>query len=507
MTDDTAALSSDHQWFGHPRGLSTLFFTEMWERFSFYGLRAMLILYMTQAAALGGLGFENTKAGSILGLYTAGVYLLALPGGWIADRLIGPRRSVFIGGVIIASGHFSLAVPSLATFYLGLLLIVVGTGLLKPNVSTIVGELYPEGGARRDAGFSIFYMGINVGAFAGPLICGYLGQNINWHLGFAMAGIGMVAGLIQFVATGKYLGDKGHLKVQPEHGGRVKTDLRRFLVLIGAVAVAAVAATLLVRSGALVVSSEQLATGVGVIIVSVAAAYFAFQFGFGHLTGPEKKGLGMIAVLFVASAVFWSGFEQASSSMNLFADSLTDRHVAGWQVPTTWLQSVNPIFIILLAPVFGLIWQRLGDRDLSIPGKFAWGLSLLGVGFGVMAWAATYTQNDTAQVGMGWLVAAYFFHTCGELCLSPVGLSSVTKLAPQRLVGQMMGIWFMATALGNLMAGIAGGQFGSLTTYQLFSKVTLISVGAGVVLALLTPLVFRRWTSEALAWERKPPTG
>ncbi|MEE8368530.1 MAG: peptide MFS transporter [Thermoanaerobaculia bacterium] len=489
--------TSDKLWFGQPRGLSTLFFTEMWERFSFYGLRALLILFMTATASEGGLGFSIAKGGSILGLYTAGVYLLALPGGWIADRLIGARRAVFIGGVIIAAGHFSLAVSSLTTFYLGLLLIVVGTGLLKPNVSTIVGELYPDGGARRDAGFSIFYMGINVGAFLGPLFCGYLGQNVNWHLGFALAGVGMVIGLVQYTATGKYLGEAGHLKVAETE--QVSRDTRSFWISVGALVTLIALVWVGVGSGLLSFTSEQVATGVGVFIVSVAAAYFLYHFLFAGLTGVEKKGLAMIAVLFVTSAVFWSGFEQASSSMNLFADSLTDRDLAGWEVPTSWLQSVNPIFIIVMAPMFGVLWQRLGSRDLSIPGKFAWGLSLLGVGFLVMVWAATYTDGDTANVSMGWLVAAYFFHTCGELCLSPVGLSSVTKLAPARLVGQMMGIWFMGTALGNLFAGIAGGQFGSLTTYQLFGRVAAISLGAGVIMALLTPLVLRRWTKEALA--------
>ena len=301
------------------------------------------------------------------------------------------------------------------------------------------------------------------------------------------------------MTTGKYLGKKGHLKVRAEGDGAVSDDFRRFRkTLVGVVVAIAVVAVLVSRE-ILVVTSEQIANGVGVTIVAVAIAYFLFQFLFGKLDGVEKKGLAMIAVLFVTSAVFWSGFEQSSSSMNLFADQLTDRHLFGWLVPTTWLQSVNPIFIIAMAPVFGVLWQRLGSRDLSIPGKFAWGLSLLGVGFLVMAWAATYTAGDTAQVGMGWQVAAYFFFTCGELCLSPVGLSSVTKLAPQRLVGQMMGIWFMATALGNLMAGIAGGQFGSLTTYQLFSRVATISLGAGVATALLTPLVLKRWTREALA--------
>lgn len=493
-----ATAAADKQWFGHPRGLSTLFFTEMWERFSFYGLRAMLILYMTSSVAETnpGLGFSESKSGAILGLYTAGVYLLALPGGWLADRILGPRRSVFIGGVIIAAGHFSLAVPAVPTFYLGLILIVVGTGLLKPNVSTIVGEMYPQGGARRDAGFSVFYMGINIGAFAGPLICGTLGENYNWHLGFGLAGIGMVAGLIQYSITQHYLGGAGHLKVDATETSRAK-DLRTFGLAVGGVLVAIAAIVLAWQQGALTLTSEGLAISLGILITCSAFFYFAYQFVFGRLAPVEKKGLGMIAILFVFSAVFWGGFEQASSSMNLFADRLTDRVVFGWEIPTTALQAVNPLFIILLAPVFGMIWQWLGrrDRDPSMPAKFSMGLLLLGVGFLVMVWAAVNTNGGDNKVLPTWLVAAYFFHTCGELCLSPVGLSSITKLAPARLVGQMMGIWFMATSLGNLMAGIAGGQFGTLSTVELFKIVTIITMGGGLVLLLV---VLGRWTSAAL---------
>ena len=494
MSETTAATK---QWFGHPRGLSTLFFTEMWERFSFYGLRAMLMLFMTAAVVDGGLGFTETKGGAILGLYTAGVYLLALPGGWIADRLIGPRRAVFTGGVIIAAGHFTLAIPAGPTFYLGLFLIVIGTGLLKPNVSTIVGELYPEGGARRDAGFSIFYMGINLGAFAGPLACGTLGEEVNWHLGFGLAGIGMVAGLVQFVLTQKYLGETGHIKASAADETGRKRDARKFLTVLAVTAGVAALVYFLWKQGTITITSEGLAVFLGIFIVSIAALYFLFQFVFGRLNGMEKKGLGMIFVLFVFSAVFWSGFEQASSSMNLFADRLTDRVIFGWEVPTTWLQSVNPLFIIALAPVFAMIWQGLAsrDRELSMPAKFSWGLLLLGVGFLVMVWASVRTQSETVQVVPAWLVAAYFFHTIGELCLSPVGLSSVTKLAPERLVGQMMGIWFMATALGNLFAGIAGGQFGTLTTVELFGRVAAISIGSGI---LLTLVVLGRWTAAAL---------
>lgn len=493
----SATSVGEKQWFGHPRGLSTLFFTEMWERFSFYGLRALLILFMTATVAEHGLGFSAAKAGSILGLYTAGVYLLALPGGWIADRLIGPRQAVFIGGIIIAAGHFSMAVPSVTTFYLGLLLIVIGTGLLKPNVSTIVGELYPEGGARRDAGFTVFYMGINLGAFLGPLLCGTLGEKVSWHLGFGLAGIGMVAGLIQYKLTEKHLGDKGLLKARAV-AIRAQAG-KSFNIAATVIVVLVVAAIFLVKQGILSPSSEQIATAVGISIVSIAALYFLYQFIFGKLNRVETKGMLMIAVLFVASAIFWSGFEQASSSMNLFAEDWTNRMIRGWEMPTTWLQSVNPVFIILLAPVFAMLWQRLGKRDLSMPAKFALGLIILGIGFGVMTWASTYTAGDTQRVGMGWLIATYFFHTCGELCLSPVGLSSVTKLAPERLVGQMMGIWFMATSLGNLIAGMAGGSFGSMTNQQLFGRVSIFTIVAGMILAVLTVLILRRWTNEALA--------
>ncbi len=498
-----ATAASNGEWFGHPRGLATLFFTEMWERFSFYGLRAMLILFMTAAVTdkNPGLGFTEATAGSILGLYTAGVYLLALPGGWIADRLIGPRKAVLYGGIIIAAGHFSMAVPTLLTFFLGLFLIVVGTGLLKPNVSTIVGELYPEGGARRDAGFSIFYMGINIGAFAGPILCGsLLGEPINWHYGFGLAGIGMIFGLIQFVRTQDHLGDAGHFKLKEGGEATRLKDRNRFLTVMGVLAVLTVVITMAIRSGALTITAEQLAVGTGYFILGLFVLYFAFIFFFGQLQGDEWKGVAMIAVLFLCAATFWSGFEQASSSMNLFADRLTDRNIGGWEMPTTVLQSVNPIWIIILAPVFAMIWQGLGKRDLSMPMKFSVGLIVLASGFGVMMWAAANTNGDTEQVSAAWLVAAYFLHTCGELCLSPVGLSSITKLSPERFVGQMMGIWFMGSALGNLIAGIAGGQFGSMTTYELFGSVTRFVLIAGVVMLVLTLVVFRRWTEDALAY-------
>ncbi|HKV06562.1 MAG TPA: peptide MFS transporter [Thermoanaerobaculia bacterium] len=480
------AVAPQTGFFGHPRGLATLFFTEFWERFSYYGMRALLILFMTASAEAGGLGFSDARAGAIYGLYTAFVYLLALPGGWIADQLLGQRRAVFWGGVIIAAGHFSMAVESIQTFYLGLVLIVIGTGLLKPNVSTMVGELYPgegaEAGARRDAGFSIFYMGINLGAFVAPLICGPLGQNVNWHWGFAAAGLGMVLGLIQYVITGKHLGQAGlHPNAASDPAARSKALRLLFIVI------AAIALIVFLVVGVLKIDIEKLAGATGIVIVGLAIAYLILQLVAGGLDPTEKKRMIVIFVLFIFSALFWSGFEQAGSSLNLFAERLTDLNMFGRNIPASVLQSVNPIMIITLAPVFAWLWVALNRsrKEPSAPAKFSLGLILLGLGFGVMVWASVLTANQTRQVGPIWLILTYFFHTCGELCLSPVGLSTVTKLAPHRKVGQMMGVWFMSISLGNLMAGLVAGRFESLPLPQLFGAVLGTTAGAGLILALL----------------------
>ncbi len=477
-----AAIPSPTGFFGQPRGLSTLFFTEFWERFSYYGMRALLILFMTATAAEEGLGFSTEKAGAIYGLYTAAVYLVALPGGWIADQLIGQRRAVFLGGCIIAAGHFSMAIEGLTTFYLGLVLIVVGTGLLKPNISTMVGELYPEGGARRDAGFSIFYMGINLGAFIAPLICGPLGQRIDWHWGFAAAGIGMVLGLVQYVMTGRYLGEAG-LRPNAESTPGARAKGMRILLIATLVAVAA---GVLVATGVLRVSVQVLANGTGVLIVSLALLALFYQLFFGGLDATERKRMIVIFVLFIFSALFWSGFEQAGSSLNLFAEKLTDLDILGRNIPSSTLQAVNPLLIIALAPVFAWLWVALARRgsEPSAPAKFSLGLILLGLGFGVMVWASLLTDGQTQKVGPQWLILTYLFHTCGELCLSPVGLSTVTKLAPHRKVGQMMGIWFMSISLGNLIAGLVAGRFETFPLPQLFGAVLATTAGAGLILAL-----------------------
>ncbi len=469
----------------HPRGLMVLFFTEMWERFSYYGMRGILTLFLIAELSSGGLGLDKPTAGAIYGLYTGLVYLLALPGGWIADRILGQKRAVFWGGLIIALGQFTLAIPQVTTFYIGLVIIIIGTGLLKPNVSTIVGELYPEGGARRDAGFSIFYMGINLGALVGPLICGYLGENINWRLGFSAAGFGMLLGLLQYKLGEKHFGTAGDLKesARAQKGESIKM-LFKGLGLTVAIILLFI---FLHTTNIFTITLNGFAQFMGILIVGIALLFFIYLFLFGHLTTTEKKRTFVIFLLFIGAALFWSGFEQAGSSMNFFAKELTNRNILGLEIPASWLQSINPLFIIVLAPVFGSLWVWLSQRqkEPSIPAKFGIGLLLLGSGFLVMMWAATYTM-DGNKVSPMWLITTYFLQTCGELALSPVGLSSITKLSPPRYVGQMMGTWFMGAALGNLIAGLIGGQFEALPLPELFGGVALFTGGAGLLFLLFS---------------------
>ncbi|MEM7786179.1 MAG: peptide MFS transporter [Bacteroidota bacterium] len=503
---EAAALASGAQWFGHPRGLSTLFFTEMWERFSYYGLRALLVLFMTAVAAgeNPGFGFDEGPANAIAGLYFFFVYVLSLPGGWVADNVWGQKRAIFVGGVVITLGHFVMAAPLVGlpeqpTFFLGLALVAIGTGFLKPNVSSVVGDLYPEGGARRDAGFSIFYMGINIGAMAGPLLCGLLGEGFavgdfayagNWHLGFSLAGFGMLLGLVQYRLGARHLAGVG------DRPAGVAPDLARrrertfYLASAGAV-VAIGLFGLGMASGVIGLTLEGLAGSLGVTVVLIVAAFFAYVITAGGHTALEKKRLGVIAWLFVLAALFWSGFEQASTSLNLFARDLTDRDILGTVVPASTLQLINPLFIVIFAPIFGSVWVWLARRNAnpSIPVKFALGLIGLAVGFFVLAWGSANATPET-PVSPAWLVVTYFFFTVGELCLSPVGLSSMTKLAPKSRVGQMMGMWFVATALGNLIAGLVAGQIGDVPSTA-FATVAMIVGGGGVVALLLAPPIKR----------------
>ena len=435
----------DTSFYGHPRGLATLFFTEMWERFSYYGMRAFLILYMVTPASAGGLGFSDPDAGSIYGTYTGSAWGAAILGGIVADRFLGQYRSVLLGGIIIALGHFTLAFQALPFFYTGLALIVVGTGLLKPNVSTIVGSLYRPGDPRRDAGFSIFYMGINLGAFLGPLVAGYLAQRVDWHVGFACAGIGMALGLVQYVL--------GRHRLQPAIAQLEKQ----------AQATAAAA-----RANP---SADQ-TTGSGL-----------------RFTGQEWMRIGAILILFAVATIFWGAYEQAGSTLTLFAERHTRLEVFGFSFPSSWFQTVQPIFVILLAPVFAWLWIRLATREPSVPAKFGLGLLFMSLSFFVLVPAGLMASGEGVRVSPWWLVASYAISELGELCVSPVGLSAVTKLAPVRILGLMMGVWFLSNAFGNKLAGYAAGFVSSMPLQQLFGTVAgILAVAAIVMFVLLKPI-------------------
>jgi POT family proton-dependent oligopeptide transporter len=473
-------VTSDSSFFGHPRGLSTLFFTEMWERFSYYGMRALLILFMTAPAAQGGLGFDTVVAGAIYGLYTSSVYMACLPGGWIADRLVGPRRAVLYGGILIAAGHFSMAVPALPMFYLGLTLIVLGTGLLKGNVAVVVGYLYSKEDQRRDAGFSIFYMGINLGAFIAPLVCSYLGQKVNWHAGFGAAGVGMLLGVVQYVLGARTLGDAGLLPAQPADA---KTKTTAALV-----AGALLALGIAVFVGAIPVTAKQVADAAGIALLGGTVVFFGWLLLTPGWTPIERRCLYAIAILFVAATLFWSQFEQAGSTLNLFGDRASRTEVFGWSFPSGYYQSLQPLFIITFAPIFAWLWITLGSREPSSPTKFSWGLFLAGTGFAVMAVAAIFAA-DGFKVSPMWLVVTYLLHTWGELSLSPVGMSAMTKLAPARIGGLIMGVWYLSISIGNFTGGRISSLYGSMSLPMLFGAVAAFGIGAGVALTMLVPSI------------------
>ena len=495
MEPTLGTVQTDKSFFGHPRGLATLFFTEMWERYSFYGTRALLILYMTHTIASGGLGLTDMKAGAIYGFYTATVYLLSLPGGWIADRIIGQRKAVLYGGILIAMGDFCLAAPSLGAYYAGLGLLMFGTGLLKPNVSTMVGQLDSPGDQRRDAGFSIFYMGINIGAFS-PLLVSWIGEDINWRMAFATSGVGMVLGLIQYLATGKHLGEAGLHPSRSEDPAKDRGQ-KRVAGFIGILAVLALAGIFLASSqGWITLTAESVSNGLGGLLLVISVAVFAWMI-FGKGWSPqERKRAAAILVLFIASALFWGAYEQAGSSLNLFADRNTNRQVSvivprllhplfsdrvlEKVYPAGWFQWVQPLFVLMLAPMFAWLWIRLGRREPSSPAKFSIALVFVGLSFLILVPPAS-----RMGVSPHWLNACYFFSVVGEMCLSPVGLSAMTKLAPARAAGFAMGIWFLSTSVGEWLAGKAGSHFGSMPLSKLFGISAVVPLIAAVVLALL----------------------
>lgn len=483
--------------FGHPVGLGTLFFTEMWERFSYYGMRAILVLFMTTDVAREGLGLNEETSTAVYALYTAAVYLLTLPGGWLADNVFGQQKSIWYGGILIMIGHAILAIPGSANiFFIGLGFVAAGTGMLKPNISSIVGDLYPEGGAKRDAGFSIFYMGINLGSVLGQTIVAYLGEKVNWHYGFGAAAIGMFGGLIVYHLTRKNLQGIGEKPKAKDVTDEKTNNMMSTIIIVTIILLLSA----LQYFGLIDLSTARgLAEGLGIVIVLVVLAYFANILIAGGLHLEEKKKVIVIFFLFIGAALFWAGFEQAGSSLNLFAFEFTDRMLFGWEIPAGWLQNVNPFLIVILAPVFGAMWVRLAAKQMNpnIPVKFALGLILMGIGFLVMYYAAQVVVSGS-KAGMGWLVVTYFFHSTGELALSPVGLSATTKLAPRKYYSQMMGIWFVGAALGNLVAGLLAGDFSRddpSTLPPLFWSVVVFGVGSGILFLALSGWL-KRWMGD-----------
>jgi POT family proton-dependent oligopeptide transporter len=489
----------DTRFFGHPKGLATCFFTEMWERFSYYGMRALLILFMTAPVAAGGLGFDTAKAGPIYALYVSSVYLLSLPGGWIADKILGLRPAVFVGGVIIMSGHICLAIPSITTFYVGLCLIATGTGLLKGNVSALVGTLYSSEDLRRDSGYSIYYMGINTGAFIAPLITGWLAQSnsfkgtlssmgfdasASWHWGFGAAAVGMFLGLVQYVLGGKYLSPEWLRPVRPSDPAAA-AQVRRQVQQVGLGAAAVlVLGILLVTTGLVVLDAEAISRNFKWVLIAVTVAFFGWLLVIARWTKEERRRMIVIAVLFAAATIFWMAYEQAGSTLNLFAQRNTHNVILGYSFPASWYQSLPPLFVITFAPLFAVLWGRLGRRNPSSTAKFAVALLLLGLAFVLMIGASRLAATGV-RVSPVWLVLVYLLEVWGELCLSPVGLSAMSTLAPARIVGLVMGVWFLALSVGSYLAGMAASVYETMPLPTLFTWVTVTALGAALVLALL----------------------
>ena len=482
---------------GHPTGLYVLFFTEMWERFSYYGMRAILLLFLIDNVR-GGMGLNEAEGAAIYGIYTASAYLLSLPGGWIADNLLGQRKSIWYGGLIIMLGHIILAIPAGTTlFYAGLCVVATGTGLLKPNISTLVGELYPEGGARRDAAFSIFYMGINLGSFLGITIVGYLGQRVGWHYGFGAAAVGMGLGMIIFRTLGqKYLGQYGNepLKNVETAETQSTTGNRSLIGFLGVIV--AMLVTLQLTGVLDLTTAQGLAKAMGGIISLIAVSYFVYILLAGGLTTVEKKRVVVLFVFFLAAAMYWAGNEQQGSSLQIFADRYTDLTFFGWQMPSSWFQNLNPAFILLFSPVLAALWIFLANRKVNypVPAKMATSLLLLGLAYIVMVFASKLAVTGVRTSAL-YLTSTYLLFTLGELFLSPVGLSSFSKLSPKRYASQLMGLWFVGTSLGNLIAGLFAGGFDEKNVAQmpaLFQSVAYFGLGAGLLMLLfVNPL--KKW--------------
>jgi proton-dependent oligopeptide transporter, POT family len=506
--------------FGHPIGLATLFFTEMWERFSFYGARALFMIYMTAKLSDGGRGMTKTGAGLVMALYLSSSYFLSLPGGWIADRFIGQRRAVMLGAIGIAIGNVMIAMPMDSMFYPGLATVALGTGLLKPNVSTIVGQLYSAADIRRDSGYTIYYMGINIGALIAPLVCGFLAQgesfrgflhdhgidpNWCWHFAFAASAVGMLAGFVQFTFTQRWLGDSGKHPHVPSDPARRAFDRKVLGAILAALGLAILLFVLSSVTDAISVSTATITDVVGIGLVLGSVALFYGLFTSARDAGEKKRVIAMIP-LFIGSIGFFGIFEQASTTLSTFAEDLTERQLLGFTIPASYYQAVNSIFIILLAPLLAWLWIWLGrrNRQPSSTAKFAIGMVLLSLSFVVMLPTLSSMMHGLRSSG-GYLIALYFFYTCSELCISPVGLSSMSKLAPSRLAGLVMGTWFLGTANGEYLAGRASGFSEAHGFEFLFYFLIISSLVIAAGLFIVAPMIRRMMGGDAPAAPSEQP--
>jgi proton-dependent oligopeptide transporter, POT family len=492
----------DRAFFGHPAGLSTLFFTEMWERFSYYGMRAFLIFYMIAESDKGGLGLSKTTAGLILGVYTSSVYLLSLPGGWIADRFLGQRKAVTYGGVGIMLGNILLAMPNNGLFYAGLALAALGTGLLKPNVSTIVGQLYSQADPRRDAGYTIYYMGINIGAFFAPFACGFLAQTetfqkflvrngldpyLCWKFAFGAVAFGMAAGLVQYILGQGKLGKAGLEPTIPSDVRKAERDRNVLKGILGGLGGIALLAFVFQDR----ITETFIGTVFPIMLAIIAIALFVGLFMSARDAGEKKRVIAMLP-LFLGAIAFFGIFEQASSTLNLFADENTSRELLGVSIPASYYQSVNSVFIIVLAPVFAWLWIALNRarKEPSDVNKFGIGMLFITASFVIMLPTLSAEAHGEKVSGL-YLIALYFFYTCSELCISPVGLSSMSRLAPPRLAGMVMGTWFLGTSIGNFIAGQAAGVTEKRGHSFLFWSIIISSLIVAAALMAVAPLIKR----------------
>ncbi|MEU6925303.1 MULTISPECIES: oligopeptide:H+ symporter [unclassified Streptomyces] len=479
--DPASSTGTERTFLGHPRGLTNLFMTEMWERYSFYGMRALLVLYLTADVAQGGLGMNVATATAIYSVYNAMVYLLALPGGWIADRAWGARKTVAIGGAIIMIGHFLLALPPEFSFFIGLAFIAVGSGLLKANISTMVGHLYDGvNDPRRDGGFTIFYMGINIGAFVAPLTIGTIGQKVNWHLGFAMAGIGMAIGLAFFLFGTRHFDAQSDVVPSPMSEAERASIIKKVLIWT---LVAAVAYGVVGLSGHFTIDWALWPLTILGLVLPVY--YLARIKRDKELAPADQSKMSAYIWLFVAAAVFWGIYDQTGSTLTVFASDSTSSSLLGFSFPESWFQSLNPLYIMALAPVFAWIWVALAKRrkEPTTLAKFSFGLVLIGASFGIMM-IAQGLATDGTRVSPLWLVMVYLIQTVGELTLSPVGLSVTTKLAPQKYASQMMGVWFLAVTAGDSVIALLQLVGVPTTTQGWFASQGALAVLAGVAILM-----------------------